>query len=126
MTIIRIDQGARFSEAVVCGDLVFLSGQLGEPGQSVVEQTRTALSEIDLLLDKTGSDRSHLLSATILLADISDYGAMNNEWDAWIAGHPAPARATYEARLFSSEYRVEIVVTAARVSSRYKSSALID
>lgn len=118
MTIERIDQGPRLSEAVVCGDLVFLSGQLGEPGQSVAEQTRTALNEIDLLLNRAGSDRSHLLSATILLADIADYDAMNKEWDAWIDGHPAPARATYEARLFNSDYRVEIVITAARSSAR--------
>lgn len=117
MTIVRIDQGSRLSEAVIHGDLVFLAGQLGEPGQTVGEQTRTALSEIDLLLERAGSDRNHLLSATILLAEIGDFDAMNAEWDAWIADNPAPARATYEAKLFSPDYKVEIVITAARTGS---------
>lgn len=114
MKIKRIDQGPRFSEAVAVHDLVFLAGQLGEAGQSVAEQTRSALEEIDALLVRAGSDRAHLINATILLADIADYDEMNAEWDAWIKDYPAPARATYEARLFSPDYKVEIVIIAGR------------
>jgi enamine deaminase RidA (YjgF/YER057c/UK114 family) len=114
MTITRIDQGPRMSEAVIHGDTVYLAGQIGAPGESVTRQTEAALAEIDALLAQAGSDRDHLLQATIWLADIADFAEMNAAWDAWIAGHPAPVRATSEAKLFSPDYRVEIVIVAAR------------
>lgn len=114
MTIIRIDQGPRMSEAVVHGDTVYLAGQIGAPGESVTEQTRAALAEIEALLAQTGSSKDHLLMATIWLADIADFEEMNAVWDAWIAGHPAPARATGESKLAAPEYKVEIIVIAAR------------
>ncbi len=114
MTITRIDQGARMSEAVVHGDTIYLAGQVGEEGQTVAEQTATALAEIEALLARTGSDKDHLLMATIWLADIADFAEMNSVWDAWIAGHGAPARATGEARLAAPGYKVEIIVIAAK------------
>ena len=114
MTITRIDQGPRMSEAVIHGDTVYLAGQIGASGQSVTEQTKAALAEIEALLVQAGSSKDHLLSATIWLADIADFAEMNGVWDAWIAGHPAPARATGEAKLAAPEYRVEIIIIAAR------------
>ena len=45
--ITRIQPGARMSEAVVHGDTIYLSGQVGEPGDDVATQTRTALAEIE-------------------------------------------------------------------------------
>lgn len=114
MTITRIDQGPRMSEAVIHGDTIYLAGQVGEEGDSVADQTRTALAEIEALLAKAGSDKNHLLMATIWLADIADFAEMNTVWDAWIAGFPAPARATGEARLAAPGYKVEIIVIAAK------------
>lgn len=113
MTITRIDQGPRLSEAVIHSGTVYLAGQLGTPGDSVAAQTTTALAEIDALLVQAGSSRDHLLSATIWLADMADFDEMNVAWDAWIAGHPAPTRATGEARLFHPDYKVEIIIIAA-------------
>lgn len=114
MTITRIDQGARMSEAVIHGDTIYLAGQIGAPGESVAAQTRAALAEIAELLARTGSDKDHLLMATIWLADINDFEEMNAVWDAWIAGHAAPARATSEAKLATPDYKVEIIIVAAK------------
>ncbi|GGB38391.1 hypothetical protein GCM10011380_29750 [Sphingomonas metalli] len=114
MTITRIDQGPRMSEAVIHGDTIYLAGQVGAPGESVTEQTRAVLAEIDALLERTGSSRDHMLRAQIWLADMADFAEMNAVWDAWIAHHAAPARATGEAKLASPDYKVEIIVTAAR------------
>ena len=72
------------------------------------------LAEIDDLLARCGSDRAHILSATIWLADMSDFAEMNKVWDAWVAPGAAPARATGEAKLAAPDYRVEIIVIAAR------------
>ncbi len=114
MTITRIDAGPRMSQAVVHGDTVYLAGQVGAPGDSVTAQTKAIVAQIEDLLARTGSDKSKLLSATIWLADMADFGEMNAVWDAWIAGQDAPARATGEAKLATPDYKVEIIITAAR------------
>lgn len=113
MTITRIETGPRMSQAVIHGDTIYLAGQVGE-GTSVAEQTRTALAEVDALLAQAGSSKAHMLMATIWLADMADFAEMNGVWDAWIAGVPAPARATGEAKLAAPDYKVEIIVIAAR------------
>src|SRR3546814_10035570 len=109
-----LDQGPRMSQAVLHGDTVYLAGQIGAPGESVTVQTQPALAKVDALLARTGSDRNHLLSATIWLADMADFAEMNAVWDAWIADGAAPARATGEAKLATPDYRVEIIVIAAK------------
>lgn len=111
--ITRIQPGARMSQAVVHGGLVWLAGQVGEPGDDVVAQTRTVLSQIDALLAEAGSDKSKILSATIWLADMADFGAMNSVWDAWVDKANPPARATGESKLATPAYKVEIIVVAA-------------
>ena len=114
MTITRIDRGPRMSEAVIHGDTIYLAGQIGAPGENVTAQTRAVLAEIDALLERTGSSKNHMLMAQIWLADMNDFAEMNAVWDAWIADAEAPARATGEAKLASPDYKVEIIVTAAR------------
>jgi enamine deaminase RidA (YjgF/YER057c/UK114 family) len=112
--ITRLESGVRMSEAVIHGDTVYLAGQVGEPGDGIVAQTTTVLSEVDRLLTLAGSDKSKILMATIWLADIADFAAMNSVWDAWVDKANPPARATSEARLAAPEYLVEIVITAAK------------
>lgn len=112
--ITRIDPGPRMSDAVIHGDTIYLAGQVGEPGDDVTAQTKTVLAEIDALLARCGSHKSKILMATIWLADIADFEAMNRVWDAWVDTENPPARATSEARLATPDYRVEIIVTAAR------------
>lgn len=114
MDIQRIKPGERSSAAVIFGDLVFLSGQVGAPGASVREQTQAILRQVDELLEQAGSDRSRILQAIIWLSDIGTFEEMNSVWNAWVAPGCAPARATSEAALAAPEYRVEITITAAR------------
>ncbi|MGC4250592.1 MAG: RidA family protein [Sphingobium sp.] len=114
MTIQRIETGPRMSQAVVHGDTVYLAGQVAAPGESVAAQTTAVLAQVDQLLKETGSSKDHLLMATIWLADMADFAEMNGVWDAWIAGHPAPARATGEAKLATPDFKVEIIIIAAR------------
>lgn len=84
------------------------------PAGDVTGQTRAILAEIDRLLGKCGSSKNKILSATIYLADMKTFAAMNQAWDAWgPAGHTS-ARATVEAKLAGPEYLVEIAVVAAK------------
>lgn len=114
MTIDRIEPSARMSQAVAYGDTVYLAGQVGAPGESVANQTQAILAEINDLLGRAGSNKSRVLMATIWLADMADFAEMNGVWDAWVDRDNPPARATGEARLAAPEYRVEIIVVAAR------------
>jgi enamine deaminase RidA (YjgF/YER057c/UK114 family) len=109
----RIEPGPRMSQAVVHRGIVYLAGQVGAPGAGITEQTRAVLAQVDRLLAEVGSDKSRILSATIWLADIGDFAAMNAIWDAWVDPANPPARATGESRLAAPEYKVEIIVTAA-------------
>ena len=111
----RLRTGPRMSKIVQYAGLVFLSGQtsVGMSLPDIVGQTREVLNRIDELLAEAGSDKSHLLSATIYLRDIGTFAAMNVEWEAWMAGHATPARTTVEARLANPDLLIEISVIAA-------------
>lgn len=114
MTITRLHSGPRMSQAVIHGDTVYLAGQIGAPGASVTEQTQAALSQVEALLAEAGSSKDKILIATIWLADMADFAEMNAVWDAWVGGQDAPARATGEAKLATPDYKVEVIVVAAR------------
>ena len=112
--ITRHHSSARMSQIVTCGDMIYLAGQVAEPGASVTAQTRAILEKIDTLLAEVGSDKDHILQAIIWLASMDDFAEMNAVWDGWVsAGHP-PARACGGAPLATPDYRVEIIVTACK------------
>ena len=115
MAITRTDVSARASKIVSHNGVVYLSGQVAEdPDADVQEQTRSTLARIDELLARAGSDREHLLSATIYLRDIDNHFALMNEvWNAWVPDGHAPARACVEAHMARSTLLVEISVVAA-------------
>lgn len=114
MTIKRIEVGPRMSQAVVYNGIVFLAGQVAENTSADVKgQTEQILAEIDALLKQAGSDKTKLLTATIYLSDISTFDQMNAAWDAWVPAGHTPARATVEAKLAGTPWKVEIMVQAA-------------
>lgn len=110
--ITRIEPGKRMSNAVVHNGIVYLAGQVGEPGGDVATQTRQVLAEVDRLLALAGSDKTRILRAQIWLSDIKTFDQMNAVWDEWVAPGNAPARATGEAKLATPDYLVEIIITA--------------
>ena len=96
MSITRLKPGPRMTQAVVHGDTVYLCGQVAADAESdIQEQTRTTLEKIDGLLAEAGSDKEHILSATIYLRDIDNhFGLMNEVWNAWVPTGHAPALGT--------------------------------
>ncbi|MGB7099631.1 MAG: RidA family protein [Xanthobacteraceae bacterium] len=116
MKIERHESGPRMSKAVVHGDTVYLAGIVADApkGKSTAEQTKNILSQIDSFLARAGSEKSKVLSANIWITDMANFAEMNGVWDAWVSPGNAPARATVEAKLASPDYKVEIMVVAAR------------
>jgi len=109
----RFEQNARMSQAVKAGGLIFLAGQVAsDPVPSIREQSEQILARIDALLEAAGSDRAHLLSVSVWLADMAQFSEFNSVWDAWVVQGHAPARATVEARLATPAYLIEIAATA--------------
>jgi len=110
----RFDQNHRRSRAVVAGGFVFLAGQVADDKtQGVDVQTRQVFAKIDALLSEVGTDKSHLLTAQIWLADIRDIDAFNALWDEWVVDGHAPTRCCGQVLLTDPAMRVEIVVSAA-------------
>ena len=116
MKIERHETGPRMSKAVIHGDTVYLARIVADSpkGKSIAEQTRSILSQIDGFLGTTGTNKTKLLSANIWITDMAQFAEMNAVWDGWVSPGNTPARATVEARLASPDYKVEIMVVAAR------------
>ena len=113
-SIKRVNLEKRLSDMAVYNGVAYLAGQIPTtPELDVVGQTREVLATIDALLAQAGSDKSRILMAQIFIADIKDFAGMNEAWDEWVADGNAPPRATVEAKLAKSHWKVEIVVTAA-------------
>jgi enamine deaminase RidA (YjgF/YER057c/UK114 family) len=114
MEIKRMHVGPRMSQAVVHNGTAYLAGQVAQDAsEDAAGQTRQILAAIDRLLAECGSDKTRILSAQIFLADIKDFKAMNEVWDAWVPTGHTPARATVESKLATPKYLVEIKVIAA-------------
>jgi len=115
MSIKRIKVGPRMSQAVVHGNVVSTAGQvaLNAAGEDAGEQTKDILNSIDGLLEEAGTDKTKILTATIWLADMADFGAMNEIWDAWVSEGNTPTRACVESKLAAPQFTVEIAITAA-------------
>src|SRR3974390_357774 len=104
------------SKAVVHGDTVYLAatGDDAPKGKSVAEQSKDILRQIDALLAEAGTNKSKLLSANIWITDMANFAEMNAVWDAWVSPGNTPARATVEAKLAAPDYKLEIMVVAAK------------
>lgn len=114
MSITFIDSNNRMSQAVVHNQTAYLAGQVAQDSSAAMrDQTDQVLANIDALLSRVGTDKSHLLSATIWVSDMAEFNEMNAAWDAWVAPGRPPVRACVQAPLAKPEWRVEIMVTAA-------------
>ena len=117
MSIERQETKQRMSKIVIHNKTIYLCGQVcADATQGMREQTQTMLDKVDVLLKQAGSDREHMLSATVYVRDMKDFSIMNEVWDAWVPEGFAPARACVEARMARPELLVEISVIAAQTT----------
>lgn len=113
MEIKRFETSQRMSKVVKHNNTLYLCGQVHSEG-NVKEQTSAILANIENLLNQYGSDKNHILSATIYLKHIAnDFNDMNSVWDSWIEDGFAPARACVEAKMARECLLVEISIIAA-------------
>jgi enamine deaminase RidA (YjgF/YER057c/UK114 family) len=112
----RIETKKRMSKIVKHNGTVYLCGQVCKDSEKEIkEQTQSMLEKVDILLEQAGSDRKHILSATIYIKDMKYFTEMNNVWDHWVPDGYAPARACVEASMARDALLVEISVVAAEI-----------
>lgn len=113
--ITRKHVGPRMSQAVEHNGVVYLAGQVGDDqAADTATQTRQILAKIDARLAECGTDKSKLLWAQLWVTDMRNFDAMNEVWDAWIDPANPPARAGLCSALVAPDWKVEIMVMAAR------------
>lgn len=107
-----------YSQAVQANDLVFTAGQLGLvpgtkqlAGPDIESQTRQALQNLDAILQAAGSCMKHAVKATVFLADITEFPAMNAVYAEFFAEAP-PARAAAQAAALPLGAKVMIDIVA--------------
>jgi 2-iminobutanoate/2-iminopropanoate deaminase len=107
-----------YSPAVRAGQFLFLSGQIPlDPktgalvSESIAAETRRVMENIGALLRAAGLDFAAVVRATVFLADINDFAAMNEVYGSFFV-EPYPARATVQVARLPRDARVEIDVIA--------------
>ena len=107
-----------YSQAVRAGSLLFVSGQIPlDPETGVLVegdiavQTHRVFRNLAAILQAGGSSLDRVVRATVYLADMNDFPAMNEVYATYFSS-PAPARATIQAARLPKDARVEIDVIA--------------
>jgi 2-iminobutanoate/2-iminopropanoate deaminase len=111
-------QGAPYSQAIVAGDFVFVSGQLSlEPGETAItgdtiqEQTEQVFANLAAILAEAGTRLDRLVKTTVFLANLADFKGMNEVYSRHVGDRP-PARSTVEVAALPSGALVEIEAIA--------------
>jgi len=110
-----MEGGARlpFSAAVRVGRLLILSGQLGNDSTGrlvaggIAAETRQALDNIRRVLERNGSSLDQVVKCTAMLADIQDWGAMNQVYVTYFP-RQLPARSAFGASGLALGARIEL------------------
>ena len=107
-----------FTPAIITGDLVFTSGQIGidsKTGQlaegGFEGQFQQVFKNLTAVLDASGSSIDHVVKATVFLADMNDYNTLNELYKKQFKGDP-PARTTVQVARLPRDAKIEIEVVA--------------
>ncbi len=109
-----------YSQAIEANGFVYASGQLpidpatgAFPEGGIKEQTRQSLLNAQAILQQAGLDLKNVVKTTVLLADIAEFGAMNEVYAEFFS-QPYPARSAFAVKALPKGALVEIECIAAR------------
>ena len=108
-----------YSQAIEANGFVYASGQLPIdpatgtfPEGGIAEQTRQSILNAQAILRSAGLDLDRVVKTTVLLADIADFGAMNEVYSQFFSD-PFPARSAFAVKALPKGALVEIEMIAA-------------
>jgi 2-iminobutanoate/2-iminopropanoate deaminase len=106
-----------FSDGVVVGNTLYVAGQEGTddkgklaPG-GIAPETQAALANIQRIVKEAGFELKDIVSVTVYLADIKEFGDMNKVYRS-IMPDPKPARATVQVARLVNDARIEVSAIA--------------
>lgn len=109
-----------YSQAIEANGFIYASGQLpidpatgAFPEGGIKEQTRQSILNAQAILKEAGADLNNVIKTTVLLADIADFGAMNEVYSSFFNA-PYPARSAFAVRDLPKGALVEIEMIAAK------------
>ena len=103
-----------YSQAIVAGELVFVSGQIPlDPATgkliegTIAVQTDRVMRNLKGILEAAGSSLDKVVKTTVFLTDLNDFEEMNRAYGTWFTNDP-PARATVQVTRLPKGVTVEI------------------
>lgn len=108
-----------YSQAIIAGNWVYTSGQLGMDPETAVladhvqEQARQSLSNVKAILEEAGASMEQVVKTTVYLKDMNDFAAVNEVYSTFFT-EPYPARSAIEVARLPKDALVEIEAVARR------------
>lgn len=106
-----------YSQAIVCGDMVFTSGQIpinpatgNVESVTIQEQTKQVMENLGAVLQQAGSSFEKAIKTTCFLADIADFTAFNEVYAQYFT--TCPARSCVAVKDLPKGVKVEVEVIA--------------
>jgi len=103
-----------YSQAVVCGGLLFVSGQIAiDPGTGnfikgdIEKQTEQVLKNLKAIIEAADLTLRNVLKCSCFLVNMDDFTRFNAIYDRYFGDNP-PARETVEVSRLPKDARVEI------------------
>lgn len=116
---VNLEPGALIAPAVVAGNIVFTSGNVGwdpetrEAPAGITAQTEQVFENLQAVLEAAGSSLAQVIKVNIYLTDIGDFDAMNQVFRRYFPQNP-PARTTVGvAALARADLLIEVEMVAA-------------
>lgn len=109
-----------YNQAVMTGDLLFISGQVallpgtGELANAdLTEETHQVMKNLQAILTEAGMDFSNIVKTTIFLSDMSLFAAVNEIYGSYFTAD-FPARETVAVKGLPKNVNVEISMIASK------------
>ena len=103
-----------YSQGILCGNLLFISGQLPiDPASgdlvtgSIQDKTRRVIENIQAIAEAAGGGLQDVLKTTVFLKDMQDFGAVNTVYEEFFPEIP-PARAAIQVAALPKDADIEI------------------
>ena len=120
--VIATDRGPKaigpYSQAIRANGLIFVSGQIAlDPSTQLLvagdikAQTERVMENLKGIVEAAGSALDRVVRTTVFLADMNEFGLMNEIYARYFPGQP-PARSTVQAARLPRDVRVEIDLIA--------------
>ena len=110
-----------YNQAVISGDLIFISGQVAfDPNtdelvlDDIQKETKQVMENLKSILEEANLSFDNVVKTTIFLSDMNDFQQVNEVYGSYFSNDQAPARETVEVSRLPKDVNVEISMIASK------------